>query len=297
MTTMSEMVNNVLIRLEGYTQDQNVYTTITNVSGISATASSFTTGKAVSPGLVEIGDELIYVGSVNTTASSCTDLIRGFRGTPALAHEFGAVVIDTPRILRTQVKNAINDTILDAGRRIGVMRSWTFTATHEATYDVPSDCVDVRKVSLAVPGTDSWRVSRSWRYDRTAGSPSVSGSTVTLGEAIPGFSVRIDYIAYANEILSGIVDGSEVDDDFTDSGLPDWTREVVELGAIARLVTFLDAAGITVRSGDQHALNAQSPWGSAMSLSKYLNALYEARVEEAAKRQRREYDFVTHWQG
>lgn len=298
MTTMSDLVEDVLLRMEGYTQDQNIYATLTS-GELNASDTTFTTSPAVSPGLIEIGDELIYVGAVNSGTGVVSSCIRGFRRTPALDHASGALVVDTPRLPRTQVKRSLNETILSLGQRIGALRTYTFTADGgKMTYDVPSDCVEIRTVAVSIPGgEDYWHPSRTWRFDRSAGSPSASGRTVTLGEYLPGRQVRVTYNSYATELLSEQTDDGFVDDEFSDSGLPDWAQELVTLGACAKLATFIDAAGVIVRSGDQHALNGQVPWGSSMSLSKYLNALFESKVQEAAKRQRQEWDLVTHYQG
>lgn len=296
---MSDLIEQVYLQLEGYTQDQATFTTVTDSGGIDDDDTSVTTATAVSPGLIEIGDELIYVGSVNSSTKVASGLIRGFRGTTAVAHAAGDTVIDSPKIPRIQIKRAINEAIMALGQRVGAIQTYTFTASSgAATYDVPSDCVEVRNVAISVPGIEnSWVPSRHWRFNRSAGSPSTSGRTVTLGEWLPGRSVRITYTSYATTLLNEVVDDEVVDDDYTDSGLPEWTREIVALGACAKLVTFLDAGALIVRSGDQHTLNGQVPWGSSMSLSKYLNALWESRVDEAAKRQRQEWDTLTHWQG
>ena len=302
MTTLSDMVEDVREKLEGFTQDQNIYAVLTNVGGIDDNDVTFTTFPAVTPGIVELGDELVYVGAVNPSTGVATGCIRGFRRTQAWAHDQNSVVIDSPRVTRKQIKQAINDTILSLGERVGAVRTVIVTTDGgQLTYDVPSDCLEVLSVAVQVPGaSDSWPKSRRWRFNRTAGGDSVSGRTIDLLEFVLGYDVLVTYLASATALVSEWTSTPTelyIDDEFTDSGLPAWLYETVILGACARIVTFMDAAGVTARSGDQHLLNGQAPWGSSLQLAKYLTALYESKVEQAALRQRQEYDTVTYFQG
>ena len=118
MTTLSDIVEEVLLDLEGYIEDQDVFGVLASTISSSATSfvvngSAFADGSGFSPGIIEIGDELVYVQSVDKTTGTITALSRGWRGTTATAWPAGTLVRNAPRLPKVSIKRAINDTLLN----------------------------------------------------------------------------------------------------------------------------------------------------------------------------------------
>ena len=113
MSTFSQLTDQTLMQLYGYTtlQDQATYLTgALSATGLTVNVDDAT---AVSRGIVEIGDEIIWVDSLDSSAGTLTvpPYGRGFRGTTASAHSIGDRVVSSPMFPRQMVKDALNDAI------------------------------------------------------------------------------------------------------------------------------------------------------------------------------------------
>ena len=105
MATFSDIVNEVQIRLSGYSQRQDQATHLTAAltsSGLSLTVAD---GSVLSRGLVEIDDELLWVASFDRTTGVATvaPYGRGFRGTTATTHASGSRVTIAPSFPRSLI--------------------------------------------------------------------------------------------------------------------------------------------------------------------------------------------------
>ena len=92
MTTLSQMISEVRSNLAGYTLRQDRITNLANPGGITATDLSIQIGSAenLAKGVIEIGDELLWITSfdrTNLTLNAIPGFGRGYQGTtPALNH-------------------------------------------------------------------------------------------------------------------------------------------------------------------------------------------------------------------
>ena len=67
MTTFNEMIDDTLLHLQGYTTQQDQVTHITSNVAVDALTIPVADVTAVSRGIIELGNELIWVDSVNYT--------------------------------------------------------------------------------------------------------------------------------------------------------------------------------------------------------------------------------------
>jgi len=85
MTTFNEMVEEVLINLEGFTLRQDRTTYLTAAIDSDDLTIALASGDNIGKGIVEIDDELIHIDSVDRSDRSATisPFGRGYRGTTA----------------------------------------------------------------------------------------------------------------------------------------------------------------------------------------------------------------------
>jgi hypothetical protein len=123
MTTLAEMIDEVLINLSGYTyqQDRSTYlrapvTTLTSPVTSPLILSLGSTDN-VGKGVIEIDEELIWVDSFDRVGNTATvaPYGRGYLGTTPATHNAEVKVTISPIFPRYVVRKAINDTIRAMG--------------------------------------------------------------------------------------------------------------------------------------------------------------------------------------
>lgn len=294
MANRDDLVEEVLLSLAGYLTDQELIgslasTLTTSTSTFTVNGSVFPDGSGFQPGLAEIGNELVYVGAVNPATGEFSNVIRGFRGTTPVAWTAGTVVRSNPRVPRAKVIRAINDTLDEVYPRLYSVAETQIVAYDFVTsYDLPASAVDVIAVSVQEPGLASaYRQSYRWQFVANPSDESVTGKQIQVGDAWSGSEIHVVY-AKAPVKFS---EASGTNEDFaTATGLDDWCREVVTLGAAYKIMAFLDAGRIAERTAEGDLLALQSPIGTAQKLSQHLFALYQERLNRAEARLRQQYD-------
>lgn len=288
MTTFKELVDETLIVLSGYTQRQDQATFLTADMDADQLTFVVQDGTTLSRGMVEIGDELIWIDSFDrtTNTASVAPYGRGYRATTKTAHKAGDRVTIAPAFPRSVVANSINNAI------VGVYPDLYGTAAYEfqfvavrTTYELPGDAIDAQQVSWRTIGpSKEWLPVRNFRMDLMA-SPSQypTGKTISLYDAIvPGRPVRV----YYNKVPSAL---EFMTDDFCDSGLPLSAKEVIVLGAAYRAVAYLDLGRIPAQSAEADAIQSNDPIGSGASASRLLFQLYKERLSVEVRRQQEHF--------
>ena len=288
MTTYQDLVDEVAITLSGYTQRQDQATYLTAAIGSTDLTFTVNDGTTLSRGMVEIGDELVWVDSFNQQTNTATipPYGRGFRGTTAAAHDYGVRVTIAPSFPRSVIASKVNDAI------VGVYpdlwgSGWTefpFIAVR-TTYELPQEVIDAQQVSWQTIGpSKEWLPVRNFRMDLMASQTAFpSGKTVSVYDAIvPGRPVRVYYtkVPTALELMS---------DDFSDTGLPDSAKEVIVLGAAYRTMAYLDLGRIPAQSAEADAMQSNDPVGTGGAASRLLFQLYQQRLAVEVRRQQEQF--------
>lgn len=307
-TTLTNMIDEVLVNLAGYTfqQDRSTYlrtaVSTTTSSVASPTILSLGSTDSVGKGILEIDEELMWVDSFDRVANTAvvSPYGRGYLGTTAATHAAESRVTISPTFPRFNVKRAINDTIRSLGANIFAVKSTTFTFNAAvSTYAFANlNIKNILTLSWQDIGpTKEWIPIRRWDLDAVANPEAfgyVSGTdqvqTITLGEApISGRTVKVVYATDPNPFTSN----SEVYTTVT--GLPESTRDVVILGAAYRLLSFLDPARAAQVSPQADETDAKRPYGASQTATKQLYALYTQRLNEETKAQQQNYPPKVHY--
>jgi hypothetical protein len=291
VTTLSNIIDEVLINLSGYTyqQDRSTYLTsaVTTLTSPSSSPLVLSLGSTdnVGKGIIEIDEELMWVDSFDRVANTATiaPYGRGYLGTTADTHAVDTKVTISPIFPRYSVKRAINDTIRAMGTQLMVIDQTTFTfnpsvTTYEVTDSGGSLIENILSMSWQDIGpSQEWIPVRRWSWDAKAESATwgADAQTVTIGDYITaGRTVKVNYLKQP----SALVNSSDVFT--TTTGYPESARDVVVLGAAYRLLTYLDPARASQISPQADEIDAKRTFGSANSAARQIFALYQQRLRE-----------------
>jgi hypothetical protein len=285
MPTFNDLVDEVKANLQGYTLRQDRITYVTNATGLTTTTSAITVGSAsnLAKGIIEIDDELIWIDNFSketNTLNAAPSFGRGYLGTTASPHSQYAQVTLAPTFPRTTIKKAINDTIRSLYPKLFAVGSTTFSFNaSQVTYPLPDDCREVLYMSWQTTGSSlEWLPIRKWRFDPLANTPTFNTQkTINLYENIqPGRTVKVWYT-----MVPDTMDANT--DDFVDvTGLPDSAQDVIVYGACYRLLSFIDAGRINLSSAEADLNDSKIPSSAGSSVSKYVFALFQQRLQEEA---------------
>jgi hypothetical protein len=298
MSTFAQLVDEVRTNLSGYTLRQDRITYLTNPGGINTTALNISIGNSenLAKGVVEIDDELIWINTfdkTNLTLNAIPGFGRGYGGTTPSPHAENAQVTLTPTFPKVNVKKAINDTINSFYPKLFQVASTTFTFNAaQITYALPDDARDVLFISWQTPGPSrEWLPVNRWRIDRMA-NVSAFNTTRTLSlydKIVPGRTVQVYYSTIPNNLTNA-------NDDFaTVTGLPESSRDVVTLGAAARLLSYLDTGRINLSSAEADINDTKLPSTAGASASKYVYALYQQRLNEESTKLQDRFPIRVHY--
>jgi hypothetical protein len=298
MSTFAQLVDEVRTNLSGYTLRQDRITYLTNPGGINTTALDISIGNSenLAKGVIEIDDELIWINTFdknNLTLNAIPGFGRGYGGTTPSPHAQNSQVTLTPTFPKVNVKKAINDTINAFYPKLFQVSSVTFTFNAaQITYPLPDDARDVMFISWQTPGPSrEWLPVNRWRIDRMA-NVSAFNTTRTLSlydKIVPGRTVQVYYSTIPNTLTNA-------NDDFaTVTGLPESSRDVVTLGAAARLLSYLDTGRINLSSAEADINDTKLPSTAGASASKYVYALYQQRLNEESTKLQDRFPIRVHY--
>lgn len=275
--TLDDLVEEVLGNFQGYTLSPDQVTALNGaITATDTTVPIVSVETGLGTGMVEVGDELMYVQSVDTDAGSLTLLPkgRGWRGTPATAHEAGDTVVVSPLVPRYRVKKALNDAIA------GMWPVVFGVATNEFTYDsgtlawsLPAEA----EMILAVRYKDlngDWRDAHSWEVVNSVNTADfATGSALRITSAIPsGATVQVVYGKRPSTLDAPTATLSS-------SGLSASAKDAVVYGAMARLAPALDTGRLGVQYVPADELDQPRQLGSAMALAREFQNIFTAAVQ------------------
>jgi len=293
VSTLTQMVDQVLADMNAYVRTQDSLTTLVNSMDAVTLSTTVVDPAAVAKGLIEIDEELLYVNRVNQT-TAVVDIIpggRGWQNSTAATHAGSAIVRNNPLFPRVAVKRALNDTITTLNLYAVKKYDFMFDGT-TLIYELPTDCVDVTSVSYqSQDSTGRWPSIMNWRPDQNfwpEGATSARFGIELLAVPPAGRTVRVQYLAQGTAITSG--------QDFTLSGLPSTAEDLVRLGAMWRLMTTVDPGRLLATSPTADSQDQPAAVGRASDVSKYIYQLFQARLAEEKQRQTDQLVTIIHYQ-
>ena len=281
MATLNDMIAEVRSSLAGFTLRQDRISYLTSAINTTDTAIQIGSSANLAKGIVEIDDELIWVDNFtkdSNTMNAAPGFGRGYQGTSAAPHAVNSQVILTPTFPRTNIQQAINDTIQSVYPKLFAVYSTTFTFNaSQTTYALPDSARNVIYMSWQTTGSSrEWLPIDKWRQDLMANVATFNTQkTVNIYENIqPGRTVQVWYAANPQTMTSGTDDFSAV------TGLPESCRDVIVFGAAYRLLSFVDPGRINLTSAESDLADSKVPGSAGSTNSRYIYALYQQRLQD-----------------
>ena len=295
MTTFNEMVEEVLINLEGFTLRQDRTTYLTAAIDNNDLTLALASGDNIGKGLLEIDDELIHIDSVDRSDRSAviSPFGRGYRGTTAVSHSANAKVTFAPSFPKISVKRAINDTIRAVYPNVYGRASTTFSFNPSVTtYSLPAEAETVLAISYDTIGpSNEWLPIRRWRHDPTSNvGEYATGNAISIYEPIvPGRTINVVY----SKTPTVLTNASDV---FTTvTGLEETSRDLIVYGAAYRMVSFIDPGRLSFTSPEADQNDTTRQFGSGTNTARYLLALYQQRLQEESQKLNGKYPVRVHY--
>lgn len=284
-TTFNGLVERVLGQIQSYGAQQETATWINQSGGIATTtATDFIVNETsqMGRGLIEVGDELMYVDRTDNLTKQVylAPWGRGFRGTTASTAANETKVVIAPQYPRFMVKQAINDTIQAVYPELFGVGTHTFSFNSAVTtYSLPAAADYVLNVKWQTIGsTKEWLNVKRYDTDKTANtSVFANGRSINIFDVIdPGRTVQVIYAKAPTTLSAG-------DDIYeTVTGLPSSTVDVIVYGTIARLMVSADAARVPAQSVEADMMDQSKPIGSGTSTARFYLGLYQQRLQQEA---------------
>ena len=289
MPSFSDLVDDTLIALSGYTQRQDQATYLTSAMTDSQTTLVVSDASTLSRGLIEVGDELMWVDSFDRTTNTATlaPYGRGFRSTQKAPHNIGDRVTISPSfpkdIIRKQLNNSVTGLFPDV---FGVYYTTFNFISSQNTYELPSEADEILQVTWQTTGpTREWLPVRQYAINKNAYVGTFNtGKTISVYDGIvPGRTVHVVYSRQPQEMLLA-------SDDFEDvTLLPGYAKEAVVLGAAYRMASFMDVGRLPSQAAEVDQIDQQSPVGSGGTVTRALFQMYQQRLSVASKRQQEDF--------
>jgi hypothetical protein len=285
--TLGDLIEETTAHLNAFTEHTEQSATLT--ADVSVTTGGITMSvddaSLLSRGYVEIGQELLYVSSVDMTVSTATVPAwgRGQQGSTAATHATGSRVIRSPRWPRNRVKRVLNEVLASVYPKLFVVKVDESNTSNPSllAYPLPADCRRVMSMAWSYSGfVDYWLDLRTWRVDMSADTSQFpTGKSVAILEPMePGRTIKIQYEAAPTVLVN------ESDDFAGVSGLSDSASDLVCLGAAARLAVGSEIARTQPNTVEQSERASIVQGGTTLNASKYLYGLFQQRLEEERDR-------------
>lgn len=289
MANFADLVDETLIALSGYTQRQDQATFLTAPMNDTQLTLTVADAGALSRGLIEIGDELMWVDSFDriTSIATLSPYGRGFRGTQKAPHSAGDRVTISPSFPKDIIKKQLNNSVTGVFPDIfGVFYTTFPFISSKNTYELPSEADEVLAVTWQTTGpTQEWLPVRQYSMNKNAYVGQFNtGKTISIYDGIvPGRTVHVVYSRQPEELFLP-------SDDFeTTTKLPSYAKEAVVLGAAYRMASFMDVGRLPAQAAEVEQIDQQVPIGSGGTVTRALYALYQQRLSVASGRQQEDF--------
>lgn len=289
--TLGDLKGRISQLLQGYTRNQEQIAWLSAPMTASDTTFTvdMTVANRVSRGLVEIGSELLLVNTFNTSTGVVQIAAgtngRGRENTTAVSHSINDIVTMDPDYPNQRITEAINDTIQATYPDLYVMSSFEFpklAARYE--YDMPAESEDVFRVTVDTIGPSRvWFPSQAWRYNPQASTQPIDGSATgkslqIMDQIVPGRTIRVMYSKKPGQLVNDS-DPYEVT-----VGYPERTIDMIQYGAVARLLSGVESARLQQKSVESTERAALVPTQAASNASQYFWNMYQRRMNEEVDR-------------
>ena len=280
MTTVAQLIDQCSGMLHSYTGTIEATTFLTQSIDASDTAIPVQHPTRLLQGIIEVGEELMFVSDVGDASATLFPTGRGYQNTTAVAHSINSMVTNDPLIPRARIFDEMKAVIRQCSE-LFVVKTTTLTNSPVVnTYGIPADCRRILKIQYqAVGPTEEWPSVYQWTQDWNADTVSFpTGKSVTIDSPMfPGASIQVTYAA-------DLPVPTSVTDDLDTIGIPPEMHDMLRYGTCWRTVQMLAPSRLNLRSVESQTLaNGVTP-DSVVKVAQLFFGDFQLRREEEGKR-------------
>lgn len=276
--TFGSLIDEVITSLQGFGTDNDQVCTLTETLSASATSFAVDDSDSISRGLIEIGEEILYVSSADNGNVLITPWGRGYKGTVPTTHAVNTAISVAPTWPRAVVAREINNTIRAVYPSLFAVGTYDFSTTGITwQYSMTSAVDRILSVewSWITSAIDGWMPVTGWELIQSANvSDFASGKALLISEPLPsGCRIHVTYAKPPTLLVNST-------DLYSSSGLPASSRDVVVYGAASRLLPWQDTGRLPVETVGSDTQDTTKPVGNGVALAKELRNLYASRLQD-----------------
>ncbi|MEU1880310.1 hypothetical protein ABZ470_23625 [Streptosporangium sp. NPDC020072] len=284
MSTLASITDRIIATLQGASRDQAEQThLVAGIADTDLTLQAFEP-KLLSQGLIEIGDELLWVSAVDNGSGSVTiaPYGRGVQTSAPSAHDAGAMIVNNPRFPRALIRASVNDAISGVYPDLYARKTYEFPAVAtRVSYEIPAEAEQVHRVSWQDIGPSKrWIPVSRWRFDPAASTDDFpTGKSLDLYQApLPGRTVRVVYQRPPAPFTDSSTEFA------TATGLNASAEDCIVYGALFRLVGMLEAPRLQLAAIESQLRGQLVQPGATQSAVRHYMQLYQLAL--TAERER-----------
>jgi hypothetical protein len=285
-TTTSKMIAATRGLLQSWSLDEEQSTTLAADMGVDDLSFTVTTARGiatgVSPGIIEVDEELMYCDSVSSTGGTITAWGRGHLSTVPAVHLAGTRLISQPTFPRAKILDEMNQAMARIFPDVFAVKVFNTTTTlPQITYDLPDDAEWVLAGKWQRPdGRLYWQSLQRMRMSPLGSD----GVTVDVADRVlPGRPIQFIYAAKPSPLVN------QSDDFETTTGLDIGIQDVVTLGAASALTVSQELSRLQMSSVEQQNRAQLVAPSAALTSSRYLGQLFQQRLDEERRSLQRLY--------
>lgn len=283
MTTCKDILDEINAQLHGWGSSSDRVTSLTNSlndSDLTFTVNAtFGQSQGISPGVVEIDGEQLYVTKVDAPTGIVTldpGFGRGYNGTTPATHAAGARIVTRPRFPRFNLLKQVNQILGSVYPQLFATQTWTGSVTY------PTDTYTISPLPMVVLDVQWQDPFGNWQKCQGYSLDAFDQTLRLASDAMVGRPLRVLYGVEPTQFTSEA-------QDFTITGLPATCVDVVTLGAVAKLVPGLDISRAQLTSVEQSDRSRVVPPSAGVTVARYLMAEYQERLANEARALRKRY--------
>lgn len=291
MSTVAQIIDRTLLQLGGYSISQDQSTALAVSVNDDDTTITVVDATQLSRGQAEIDQEIVFIESVDRASNTAT-ITRGFRSTVAAQHIAPTRVTMSPMFYRSTVMQALNEAVAGVYPILFGVATTTFTTSgSQTTYSLPAGAESVLEVKWRNVGpTQEWSQVRRWAVDSQANTTYFpTGASLSIWDGVPsGRTVQVTYSKVP------VIFTAETDD-FSISGLPASSEDVIRLAIMWRLVPMLETPHFAGLSAEADLSANQRQVGGAITAARFFMQQYQVRLSDEASRLSSLYPIRVHY--
>ena len=284
------LIEETLSHLLGFTLDQQQMTWLTTAIDADDLNLSVADPARVSTGVIEVGEELIYIASADVSGVVAAPFGRGYMNTTAAGWAVNTRITTGPRFPRARIREAINDVINGVYPRLFAVDETELTPDpSRITYELPADVQEVLTVRQQTIGPEGfWRPIHRYTSRDASATEYATGKSLDIREGLhPGQPIQVRYTKKPTQLAAG--------EAFTVSGLADSAWPCVMYGALHRLLA-VAPAGL---AGTESVQSSEAQTRRRVSLAEVAREYYALHAQllvEERDRLLTEHDATSNFQ-